>query len=245
MGKSCCISEIKHLVKKHVICPRCTKCVSNGKVKALRINKDFFWSLWWDGQKVLGGKDSLRAFFCCRNGQVETVLCFLDDDVWGRNCFFFFHFLVKLWSGVANRLQCVHSNRMQPWQKAFFRRKKTDSFRQALTVKRADAGKILRLRLKERRELWWYGMMGIWNLWIFHIWLLDLWVQLASKRVTSLACFVSPLEGDHNISCDHEVEKDQHGTSRHYLVLRTSSAIFRNGGSWFDIAPLTQKASGF
>lgn len=53
-------------------------------------------------------------------------------------------------------------------------------------------------------------------------------VQLASKRVTSLACFVSPLEGDHNISCDHEVEKDQHGTSRHYLVLRTSSAIFRN-----------------
>ena len=48
-----------------------------------------------------------------------------------------------------------------PGKRHFFRRKKTDSFKQALTVKRADAGKILRLRLKERRELGCYGMMGI------------------------------------------------------------------------------------
>lgn len=196
-------------------------------------------------KKYWVGKIHSEPFFAAGMDKLKQCSVFSTTTSEGEIVFFFFHFLVKLWSGVANRLQCVHSNRMQPWQKAFFRRKKTDSFRQALTVKRADAGKILRLRLKERRELWWYGMMGIWNLWIFHIWLLDLWVQLASKRVTSLACFVSPLEGDHNISCDHEVEKDQHGTSRHYLVLRTSSAIFRNGGSWFDIAPLTQKASGF
>lgn len=129
-------------------------------------------------KKYWVGKIHSEPFFC-RNGQVETVLCFLDDDVWGRSCFFmfFFHFLVKVWSGVANRLQCVHSNRMQPWQKAFFRRKKRIRLNRPWqwSVQMLDAGSILRLRLKERRELGWYGMMGIWCLWVFHIWLLDLW----------------------------------------------------------------------
>eukprot|EP00434_Breviolum_minutum_P001551 symbB.v1.2.001368.t1/scaffold71.1/size352893/11 len=40
------------------------------------------------------------------------------------------------------------------------------------------------------------------------------------KQCSVFSMTTSEGEGDHNISCDHEVEKDQIGTSRHYLVLR-------------------------
>ena len=114
-------------------------------------------------KKYMGGKDSLRAFlFAAGMDKLKQCSVFSMTMSEGEVVVFFI-FWSSFEAAVANRLQCVHSNRMQPWQKAFFRRKKTDSFKEALTVKRADAGKILRLRLKERRELWWYGMMGIYE----------------------------------------------------------------------------------